>query len=78
MYLFTGDHYAWLSSENRFGSFREACWYSWEKQIESVQKMSAFQHVEWVFPGHGKWGKVEKGQFPNIIRQSVELMRNAL
>lgn len=75
-FLFTGDHYAWLSDENRFGSFRDACWYSWEQQIDSVQKMTAFQQVEWVFPGHGKWGKVEKGQFPNIIRQSVEMMRS--
>jgi len=78
MFLFTGDHYAWLEDENRFGSFRDACWYSWEKQIESVQKMAAFQDVEWVFPGHGKWGKVKKGQFPKIIRRSVELMRNEL
>jgi len=73
-YLFTGDHFAWISSLNRFGSFRNACWYSWEKQIESVQRMEAFQDVEWVFPGHGKWGRVDNNQFPEIIRQSVQWM----
>ena len=75
-YLFTGDHFAWVSNLKRFGSFRNACWYSWERQIESVQKMDAFQNVEWVFPGHGKWGSVDKGQFPEIIKQSVEWMRS--
>ncbi|MBI4006084.1 MAG: MBL fold metallo-hydrolase, partial [Gammaproteobacteria bacterium] len=73
-YLFTGDHFAWISSLNQFGSFRDACWYSWEKQIESVKKMEAFQDVEWVFPGHGKWGKIDKKQFPEIIRESVQWM----
>ncbi len=77
-YLFTGDHFAWLTSRKRFGSFRDACWYSWEVQIESVQKMQVFDDVEWVFPGHGKWGQVEKGKFPEIIRDSVEWMRSVV
>lgn len=73
-YLFTGDHFAWVASLGRFGSFRDACWYSWEKQIESVQKMQTFKDVEWVFPGHGKWGRVDNGQFPDIIKSSVQWM----
>jgi len=73
-YLFSGDHFAWITSLNQFGSFRDACWYSWEKQIESVKKMEAFQDVEWVFPGHGKWGKIDKKQFPEIIRKPVQWM----
>ena len=75
-YLFTGDHFAWISSLNKFASFRNACWYSWEKQIESVKKMENFQDVEWVFPGHGKWGTIEKKQFPQIIRASVKWMQS--
>ena len=74
-YLFSGDHFAWLSSLNRFGSFRTVCWYSWEEQISSVEKMQAFSDVEWVFPGHGRWGKVEKGTFPEIIRDCVKRMK---
>ncbi|MCI0401038.1 MAG: MBL fold metallo-hydrolase [Gammaproteobacteria bacterium] len=73
-FLFSGDHYAWISSSNRFGSFRDACWYSWERQIESVKKMQAFKDVEWVLPGHGKWKQVEKGQFPKIVEDSVQWM----
>jgi glyoxylase-like metal-dependent hydrolase (beta-lactamase superfamily II)/ferredoxin len=73
-YLFTGDHYAWVSDLNAFGSFRDACWYSWDKQIGSVKKMEAFEDVEWVFPGHGIWGRIPDRQFPAIIRQSVNWM----
>jgi len=74
-YLFSGDHYAWDPPMNHFGSFREHCWYSWDVQIESVRKMAAFKNVIWVFPGHGKWGEVPGGRFPEIISQSVEWMR---
>jgi len=75
-YLFTGDHYAWDAQHHRFESFRDACWYSWDKQIDSVEKMAAFRDVEWVFPGHGQWGRVEQGTFPDIIRQSVQWMHS--
>ena len=74
-YLFTGDHYAWIPRLDRFGSFRNACWYSWEKQIESVQKMQSFCDVEWIFPGHGKWGRIDQKRFPEIIKQSVQWMK---
>lgn len=73
-YLFTGDHFAWIPDLNRFGSFRDVCWYSWDEQIDSVSKMESFQAVEWVFPGHGKWGRVAAGKFPEIIRHSVQWM----
>ena len=76
-YLFTGDHFAWIPRLNRFASFRTACWYSWEVQIESVRKMQAFKEVEWVFPGHGKWGQVDQRQFPQIIEDAVEWMLEA-
>ncbi|MDV7340471.1 MBL fold metallo-hydrolase [Terasakiella sp. A23] len=74
-YLFSGDHYAWIMRDRRFGSFRSACWYSWEEQIASVEKMKTFSDIEWVFPDHGRWGPVAKGAFPEIIRQSVARMK---
>lgn len=73
-YLFSGDHFAWRPPLQRFGSFRTVCWYSWEEQIESVRKMERFRHVEWIFPGHGKWGRVEKGRFPEIVREAASWM----
>jgi glyoxylase-like metal-dependent hydrolase (beta-lactamase superfamily II)/ferredoxin len=72
--LFTGDHFAFRPALNRFGAFRDVCWHSWEEQIESVRKMESFGDVEWVFPGHGKWGRVEPGRFPAIVREAVAWM----
>ena len=74
-FLFTGDHFAWLAAKNRFGSFRDACWYSWEWQIESVQKLKAFRNVEWILPGHGKRRQIARGQFPEIVDEAVGWMR---
>ena len=74
-YLFTGDHFAWLRRLNRWGSFSDACWDSWEKQIESVKKLRELKNVEWVFPGHGNRGEIQKGKFPNIIDDAVAWMK---
>jgi glyoxylase-like metal-dependent hydrolase (beta-lactamase superfamily II) len=52
-YLFNGDHFASLPAHDRFESFRDACWYSWEEQIESVEKLKICKDLEWVLPSHG-------------------------
>ncbi len=51
-FLFTGDHLAYDPKRNRLVAFRNACWYSWEKQIESMRKLENYD-FEWVLPGHG-------------------------
>jgi glyoxylase-like metal-dependent hydrolase (beta-lactamase superfamily II)/ferredoxin len=76
-YLFTGDHFAWLQAFEKFGSFRRHCWYSWDEQIKSVARMAAFKNVEWVLPGHGMWGAVEPGTFPQVIARAVADMKAA-
>jgi glyoxylase-like metal-dependent hydrolase (beta-lactamase superfamily II) len=66
-YLFTGDYFAWLPAHDRFGSFRDACWYSWEEQIESVEKLKICKDVEWVFPSHGKWERWLRESFQRSL-----------
>lgn len=73
-FLFTGDHFSWLPKLNHFGSFRGACWFSWDVQIESVKKLKNYKNVEWVFPGHGHRGKVENKSFPECIEEAVTWM----
>ncbi len=73
-YLFTGDHFAWLRRLKRWGSFSDACWDSWEKQIGSVKKLKMLKNVEWVFPGHGNRGEIQRGKFPDIIDDAVVWM----
>lgn len=75
-YLFTGDHFAWLNRLNRFGSFRDACWHSWEEQIRSVEKLKSLTKVQWILPGHGYRKQVEKNSFSQIIGDAVAWMKS--
>lgn len=52
-FLFTGDHLAWSESRGHLYAFRNACWYSWPQQIESMRRLLGFR-FEWVLPGHGR------------------------
>ena len=52
-FLFTGDHLAWSPERNTLIAFRDACWYSWEKQTVAMEKLLPYR-FEWVVPGHGR------------------------
>jgi glyoxylase-like metal-dependent hydrolase (beta-lactamase superfamily II) len=53
-FLFTGDHLAWSRRRGRLVAFRDACWYSWDEQIRSMERLLDHR-FEWVLPGHGGW-----------------------
>ena len=74
-FLFTGDHLAWSPSEQRLRSTRRYCWYSWEEQISSMQSLRSLDRVEGVFPGHGMWHIMPRGEFPERIDEVVRWMR---
>jgi glyoxylase-like metal-dependent hydrolase (beta-lactamase superfamily II)/ferredoxin len=50
--LFTGDHLAWSAERQHLYAFRKACWHSWSRQIESMERLLDHR-FEWVLPGHG-------------------------
>ncbi len=52
-FLFSGDHLAWDEPRERLYAFRNACWYSWEAQIRSMESLLDYR-FEWVLPGHGR------------------------
>jgi glyoxylase-like metal-dependent hydrolase (beta-lactamase superfamily II)/ferredoxin len=52
-YLFTGDHLAWSPERNTLTAFRSACWYSWDVQTRSMERLLDHR-FEWVLPGHGR------------------------
>ncbi|HTP42903.1 MAG TPA: MBL fold metallo-hydrolase [Nitrospiria bacterium] len=74
-YLFTGDHLFWSQEERALRSGRDYCWYSWIEQIRSVEKLAAYSGVEWVLPGHGGRKQIPRGEFPELIRESVQWMK---
>jgi|SRR5436309_1939226 len=53
-FLFTGDHLAWSARRGHLVAFRDACWYSWEEQTRSMERLLDYS-FEWVLPGHGSW-----------------------
>lgn len=52
-FLFTGDHLAWSPERHTLTAFRSVCWYSWDEQIRSMERLLDYT-FEWVLPGHGR------------------------
>ena len=67
-HLFSGDHVAWSASRGHVYAFRDACWYDWDAQIESMERL-ARERFESILPGHGR-----RCRFP-AERMKVELER---
>jgi glyoxylase-like metal-dependent hydrolase (beta-lactamase superfamily II)/ferredoxin len=51
-YLFTGDH-LWADEGGSLEMGRGVCWYSWDEQVRSLEKLLAYR-FRWVLPGHGR------------------------
>jgi glyoxylase-like metal-dependent hydrolase (beta-lactamase superfamily II)/ferredoxin len=67
-FLFTGDHLAWSARRGGLIAFRDACWYSWEEQTRSMERLLDF-NFEWVLPGHGAWHHAES---PAAMKRELE------
>lgn len=76
-FLFTGDHLAAAEpgSEDLI-AFRNACWYSWEKQIESMKRCLGLS-FEWVLPGHGNPMHAPAVEMRRRLEKCVEWMASA-
>ena len=53
-YLFTGDSLTWDYERNEMRAFRDACWYSWSAQKESLTALAEYRFNQ-LFSGHGPW-----------------------
>eukprot|EP01125_Pyxidicula_operculata_P011225 TRINITY_DN3670_c0_g1_i2.p1 TRINITY_DN3670_c0_g1~~TRINITY_DN3670_c0_g1_i2.p1 ORF type:complete len:375 (-),score=50.90 TRINITY_DN3670_c0_g1_i2:61-1185(-) len=51
-FLFTGDHLRWSPAQNHLVCPKIQCWYSWDTQRKSAEKLLEYNFV-WVLPGHG-------------------------
>ncbi|MDQ3749296.1 MAG: MBL fold metallo-hydrolase [Acidobacteriota bacterium] len=74
-YLFTGDHLAWSPNRNSLIAFRGVCWYSWTKQISSMEKLFDYE-FEWVLPGHGRIAHRSKEEMKKHLTDCIEWMKN--
>ena len=74
-FLFTGDHLAWDESRDRLYAFRNACWYSWSEQTESMQRLLEYA-FEWVLPGHGRPVHLDRERMHRELEKCVKWMRS--
>jgi len=70
-FLFTGDHLWYSPLQKGLHASKEYCWYSWEEQIRSLEKLLHFR-FEWILPGHGRSVKMKE---EDIKRQIKELIK---
>ena len=56
--LFTGDTLHWNHRRGEFDVFPEQTFYSWSALADTMGRIAALS-VEWVFPGHGMWHRVD-------------------
>jgi glyoxylase-like metal-dependent hydrolase (beta-lactamase superfamily II)/ferredoxin len=52
-WLFSGDSLAWSHARDDLTAFRDACWYSWSAQAESLARLADEHRFAAVLPGHG-------------------------
>ena len=51
-FLFSGDSLYWSRHRRTLHASSTYCWYSWERQVESLRRLRTFR-FEWILPGHG-------------------------
>jgi glyoxylase-like metal-dependent hydrolase (beta-lactamase superfamily II)/ferredoxin len=73
-FLFSGDHLAWSLARNSLTAFRRACWFSWEAQIRSMERL-ADHDFEWVLPGHGRIANRPRAEMRRHLADCIEWMK---
>jgi glyoxylase-like metal-dependent hydrolase (beta-lactamase superfamily II)/ferredoxin len=73
--VFTGDHLAWSRARDHVYAFRDACWYDWATQIESMERL-ARHDFEWILPGHGAPCHFPRARMKSEMDRCVSWMRH--
>lgn len=69
-FLFSGDHLWWSRERRRLHAARSVCWYSWPKQVASLERLIAHR-FEWVLPGHGERVRLPHQEVRRQLRELV-------
>ena len=54
-------------------AFRNACWYDWNVQRESMKRLADYP-FEWVLPGHGRRVHLPADRMTTELQRLVEWM----
>lgn len=74
-YLFTGDHLYWDRKTEHLEAFEDYCWYSWDEQKKSMQKLLQYD-FQWVLPGHGQSVKLSAERMKEELSELVTRMQS--
>jgi glyoxylase-like metal-dependent hydrolase (beta-lactamase superfamily II)/ferredoxin len=70
-FCFSGDSLAWSRERRDVTAFRDACWYSWPTQIDSLARLADSARFEWLLPGHGDRVHLDAGDMNRRLRALV-------
>jgi len=73
-FLFSGDHVWWSPNYDSLHASRQVCWYSWEDQTRSMERLLDYQ-FEWVLPGHGRRVQASAEGLHASLRECIARMR---
>ena len=73
--LFSGDHVAWSPRAQRVHAFRDACWYDWNVQIESMRRLARERFTR-ILPGHGRRCRFEPDAMRRRMKACIEWMES--
>jgi glyoxylase-like metal-dependent hydrolase (beta-lactamase superfamily II)/ferredoxin len=73
-FVFTGDHLWWSPVRKQLSASRSYCWYSWAKQVESMERLLEYR-FEWVLPGHGHRHHASAAQMHESLAGCVQWMK---
>ncbi|MFT3855655.1 MAG: hypothetical protein QM733_23435 [Ilumatobacteraceae bacterium] len=76
VWLSTGDSLAWSHELGDLTAFRDACWYSWRVQTESLADLAERHRFAAVLPGHGARHVGDVGEMHHRLVALVERMRH--
>lgn len=74
-FLFTGDHMRWSRDYKKLHASKSVCWYSWEEQVKSIERLQAFD-FEWVLPGHGQRVKFPRDKMKEAISELINRIKS--
>ena len=72
--LFTGDTLHWNHRRGKFDVFPEQTFYSWTALSATMDRIASLS-VEWVFPGHGMWRRVDMEEWQQRMSALGPAMR---
>lgn len=73
-FLFSGDHVAWSARLGHVYAFRAECWFDWEVQTASMERLLAHR-FSWILPGHGRRCSFPEAEMRAQVERCIAWMR---